>query len=222
MNQRSAGRNWSELRRDPDLAGADVFLLCEATGIRSLPKPHGFMAIGNGSTKGLGCPCPEPDGCRRRRYSTAVAFAPSLSRGHRARQGEPLQHVHPSRPGSWTAAKVVIGGIPVTAIALYGLNDEPYVDSVRRSLSEFARILGDEQYSQYLVLGGTSTSLPARHRARDRTLVTKCSRRSRRTGSSTVWPAPCREIGTTTPSDGPTWTTADAGSVKRVSRSECA
>ena len=42
----------------------------------------------------------------------------------------------------------------MTTIALYGLNDEPYVDSVRRSLSELAPILGNEQYSRYLVLGG--------------------------------------------------------------------
>jgi hypothetical protein len=155
LNQRSAGGNWAELRRDPELADADVFLLCEAIGIPSLPEAHGLTAIGNGSTKGLGCLCPESDGCRRRRYSTAVAFAPaSVSGDHRVRRGEPVPGVRPSRPGTWTAARVEIEGIAITAVALYGLNDEPYVDSVRRSLSELAPILDDEEYSRHLVLGG--------------------------------------------------------------------
>ncbi len=133
----------------------DIFLLCEAIGVPSLPEAQGLTAIGNGSTKGLGCPCPESDGCRRRRYSTAVAFAPSSFSGDdRVRQGERVQHASPSRPGSWTAARVEVAKISITAVALYGLNDEPYVESVRRSLGELAPILDDEEYSEYLVLGG--------------------------------------------------------------------
>jgi hypothetical protein len=155
MNQRSAGGNWSVLRRDSDLADADIFLLCEAIGVPSVPEAHGLKAIGNGSTKGLGCPCAEIDACRRRRYSTAVAFAhTSFSGDRRVRQGEPIQHARPSRPGTWTAARVDIGEISITAVALYGLNDEPYVESVRRSLGEVGPILEDEEYSKYLVLGG--------------------------------------------------------------------
>lgn len=161
MKQRRAARNWSQLRQDPDLADADVFLLCEATGISSLPKAQGLTAFGNGSTKGLGCPCPESDSCRGRRYSTAVAFAPSsLSGDHRVRRGEPVLLARASRPGTWTAARVVVGHrssgmeIAITAVVLYGLNDEPYVASVRRSLSELAPILEHEEYSENLVLGG--------------------------------------------------------------------
>jgi hypothetical protein len=155
MKQRSAGGNWSQLRQAPELADADVFLLCEATGIPSLLEAQGLTAIGNSSTKGLSCPCPESDSCRGRRYSTAVAFVPSpLSGGHRVRRGEPVLLASPSRPGTWSAARVVVGEIAITAVVLYGLNDEPHVASVRRSLSELAPILEHEEYSEYLVLGG--------------------------------------------------------------------
>ncbi len=156
MNQRSAGGNWAQLRRDPDLATADIFLLSEATGLPRAPEAHGLEAIGNGSTKGRGCPCPERDACRRRRYSTAVAFVPSSPGEPRIRHGEPVpeEKATPSRPGSWTAATVEIGNTRITAIALYGLNDEPYVDSVRRSLGEVAPLVEDADYSEYLVFGG--------------------------------------------------------------------
>jgi hypothetical protein len=154
MNQRSPNGNWPELRADPDLADADIAILCEATGIPALAEAHGLKAIGNGSTKGLGCPCPEPDGCRRRKYSTAIACPETK----RATDGL-VRHVEalplrPSRPGSWVAARVEIGDIAISAIALYGLYDEPYVASVRRSLSELAPFLEQKEYAEYLVLGG--------------------------------------------------------------------
>jgi hypothetical protein len=154
MNQRSPNGNWPVLRENPDLADADIAILCEATGVPDLPEANGLKAIGNDSTKGLGCPCPEPDGCRRRRYSTAIAFA-ETKRATDAfvRRGEPVPF-RPSRPGSWVAARVEIGDIAITAIALYGLYDEPYVASIRRSLYELAPLLEERKYAQYLVLGG--------------------------------------------------------------------
>jgi hypothetical protein len=154
MNQRSSGGNWATLREDPELADADIFLLCEATGVPAVPGTFGLTAIGNGSTKGIGCPCPGPDSCKQRKYCTAVAFAqPTLPSVTRVRQGTLLPE-RPSRPGSWTAAVVEIGDIAITAIALYGLNDEGYPASVRRSLSELAPILEDRRRAEYLVLGG--------------------------------------------------------------------
>lgn len=153
MNQRSPNGNWPVLRADPDLADADIAILCEATGVPALAEAHGLKAIGNGSTKGLGCPCPAPDGCTRRRYSTAIAF-PETKRAADGlvRRGEPLP-LRPSRPGSWVAARVEIGETAITAIALYGLYDEPYIASVRRSLAELVPLL-EEEDAEYLVLGG--------------------------------------------------------------------
>lgn len=154
MNQRSTEGNWPVLRGDPDLTDTDIAILCEATGLPDLPKANGLKAIGNGSTKGLGCPCPEPDSCRRRRYSTAIAIPQAKREADGlVRRGEPLP-LRPSRPGSWVAARVEIGDLAITAIALYGLYDEPYVASVRRSLSDLAPLLEEKVHSEYLVLGG--------------------------------------------------------------------
>jgi len=49
---------------------------------------------------------------------------------------------------------VDVDGILVTAIALYGLNDEAYESSVHRSLSELSPVFDHAEYGKYLVLGG--------------------------------------------------------------------
>lgn len=60
----------------------------------------------------------------------------------------------PSRPGTWVAAAVDVGGLKVTAISLYGLMDEKSDASVHRSLSELSPIFDHETYRRHLVLGG--------------------------------------------------------------------
>jgi hypothetical protein len=157
MNHKSKGGNWDVLREHPDLAGANIALLCEATGVPERPEACGLYAVGNGSTKGLDCRCSgAPGRCTKRRYSTAVVSPHPLgpmAEDTRVRWGESLPF-HPSRPGTWTAARVDMGEITVTAIALYGLNDEDYDSSVHRSLSELSPVFDHEEYGKYLVLGG--------------------------------------------------------------------
>jgi hypothetical protein len=157
MNQKSKGGNWDVLREHPDLVGADIALLCEATGVPEQPEAYGLEAIGNGSTKGLDCQCTGAwNECTKRRYSTAVVSPHRLDpipEDTNVRGGESLPF-RPSRPGTWTAARVHIGEIKVTAIALYGLFDGDYVLSVLLSLSELALVFDHEEYGKYLVLGG--------------------------------------------------------------------
>lgn len=47
-----------------------------------------------------------------------------------------------------------MGEMAVTAIAVYGLNDEAYESSIHRSLSELSPVFDHEEYGKYLVLGG--------------------------------------------------------------------
>jgi hypothetical protein len=151
MKQRSLLGNWQVLRDDEELGGADVALLCEATGLADLPEEHGFHALGNGSTKARDCVCADlPDGCRGRRYSTAVATPIEGATSIHPIPDSP----RPSRPGTWTAATIDVGGLTITAIALYGLHDGGYVASVLRSLDEMAPIVEDGVFGRHLVLGG--------------------------------------------------------------------
>lgn len=155
MNQRSPGGNWATLGSDSELADADVFLLSEATHLDSIPEAIGLQAEGNGSTRGVGCRCPEPPHCEKRRYSTAVAVRPISQDGARHRWVQQLTHPASSRPGAWTAARVHIKDIVITSIVVYGVLDLPsYAASVRCSLEEIQPILDDEELSRLLVLGG--------------------------------------------------------------------
>jgi hypothetical protein len=157
MNHRSKGGNWDTLREQPDIVRADIALLCEATAVPERPQADGLNVIGNGSTKGLDCRCTDdPDMCMKRPYSTAVVSSRPLNpmpKDTRVRWGESLPF-RPSRPGTWAAARVDIDEVTVTAIALYGLNDEDYDSSVHRSLSELSPVFDHEEYGKYLVLGG--------------------------------------------------------------------
>jgi Endonuclease/Exonuclease/phosphatase family len=157
MNHKSWGGNWDVLVEHPDLAGADIALLCEATDVPERPEANGLRAIGNGSTRGLDCRCTGAlDRCTKRRYATAVVSPRPITpmpEDTRTRWGVSLQF-RPSRPGTWTAARVDLGEIRVTAIAIYGLNDENYDSSVHRSLSELSPVFDHPNYGKYLVLGG--------------------------------------------------------------------
>jgi hypothetical protein len=94
-----------------------------------------------------------------RDWSTAVAArsgAAFITDARMAREyQEPLLlPFKPSRPGTWTASRVGVGRITVTAIALYGLLDEKSDASVHRSLSELSPIFDHRTYSRHLLLGG--------------------------------------------------------------------
>jgi hypothetical protein len=168
MNQQRIG-NWQLLHDDPAFAGTDINLLCEATGVPNQPEAMGWEAAGNGSTKGLDCECLDPERCSKRTYSTAVVSrhpVRPMPSDTRTRSGRPLPFL-PSRPGTWTAARVEVADITVTAIALYGLNDEDYDASIHRSLSELSPVFDHQEYGKYLVLGGDFNILAGKpHRAR--------------------------------------------------------
>lgn len=66
----------------------------------------------------------------------------------------------PSRAGTWIAALVDLGDIKLTAVALYGLNDEAYDASVHRSLSELSPIFDRKPHAKNLVIGGDLNILP--------------------------------------------------------------
>lgn len=94
MSQKS---NWNVLAEHPDLAEADIALLCEASGVREQPEAIGLNAAGNGSTKGLDCMCTgASDECTKRRYSTAVV---PLTRSVRCRRTHGLALEPPCRFG---------------------------------------------------------------------------------------------------------------------------
>lgn len=161
-NMNSKANNWTVLGTDPLLADADIFLLCEAPPWDGL-LPEGVRAMGHGSTKGIGCTC-EGTACRNRAYSTAIASRhPLKDMPERTRTdtyyGKPLPF-EPSRPGTWTAARVKLGQLEVTAIALYGLNDEAYDSSLHRSLSELSPVFDRKHLRRHLVLGGDFNILP--------------------------------------------------------------
>ena len=140
-NMASKVRNWKALEE----LDADVALLNEAT-----PVPEGVGAVSYGSTVGRD---------HTRRFSTAVGSSHALlevSDAKASRYGRDLElPFESSRPGSWTAAVVSVGGFgDVTAISLYGLMDEKSDASIHRSLSELAPAFDDKRYNKQLVLGG--------------------------------------------------------------------
>lgn len=175
--------NWGVLSEEPELKDANLSLLCEASR-----PPAGVEALGLWSTEGLEIALGS-DKQVKRPWSTAVASSHSLTPIGDARvdrsYGEPLPF-EPSRPGSWTAASVDVGGVKVTAISLYGLLDEKSDASVHRSLSELSPIFDHETYGKRLLLGGDLNILAGRpvgdHLDRSQVVL----RGSRPTASSTV------------------------------------
>ncbi len=141
-NMHAVADNWPVLQEHPDLSDADVFLLCEAPPWDGL-VPKGLEVKGHGSTKGLGCRCEGP-GCDKRTYSTAIASPHHLEDMPERTRVDTYYRRHlpfaASRAGTWTAALVDLGDVKLTAITLYGLNDEAYDASVHRSLSELSPV----------------------------------------------------------------------------------
>lgn len=148
---------------------ADIALLSEARAPRRLE----LNIIGADRTEGR-------DGYRRP-WATAVVSLHELReiRDARAsRRGRAIEvPFGTSRPGTWTAAVVVVPGLgEVTAVSLYGLMDEKSDASVHRSLSELAPVLDDDRYNRLLVLGGdlntwTGWEAGSAHLARDRVVL---------------------------------------------------
>jgi hypothetical protein len=151
--------NWRFLSDDPELSGADLSLLCEAS-----PPPAGVEAQGLWSTEGLEVDL-GPNKPVKRPWSTAIASPHPLTAISDARvdrsYGEQLPF-KPSRPGSWTAASVDVDGVKGTAISLYGLLDEKSDASVHRSLSELSPIFDHKTYRKNLLLGGDLNILAGR------------------------------------------------------------
>lgn len=152
-NMRQNPGNWELLRRDNEL-GADIHLLCEA------PKPpRDVKAVGQWRTVGLADALTLDNKPVMRDWSTSVAArtgAAFITDARTAREyKEPLLlPFKPSKPGTWTAARVRIARITVTAIALYGLLDEKSDASVHRSLSELSPIFDHRIYGRHILLGG--------------------------------------------------------------------
>jgi hypothetical protein len=144
--------NWGLLRRGGELA-ADLHLLCEAP-----KRPRDIVAIGQWRTVGLADALPL-DRPVTREWSTAVAAdsGPTFitdARRTREYRDRPSLPFKPSRPGTWIAARVKLGRLTVTAVALYGLLDEMSDASMHRSLSELAPIFDHRVYRKYVLLGG--------------------------------------------------------------------
>lgn len=59
-----------------------------------------------------------------------------------------------SRPGTWIAAKVHIGGESLTCVSLYGLIEELTDASIHRSLSDISPIFSDPAHNELVLLGG--------------------------------------------------------------------
>jgi hypothetical protein len=150
--------NWGRLQSWSELAGADVYLLSEAS-----PPPQGILAIGRGHTSGIDA---EVEGARPvvRPWATSVASNDSATEITDARLSRFGKHLpfEASRVGTWTAASVEVDGLEVTAIALYGLMDEGSDASVHRSLSEMSPIFDHHVYGERLLLGGDLNILAGR------------------------------------------------------------
>jgi hypothetical protein len=150
-NMAAKASNWSRLPLWAELADADISLLCEATR-----APRGVSAVGEGRTigleKSLGSEFPI-----KRDWSTVVASThpiEAITDARRDRYYDQELPFGPSRPGTWTAARIDLGKLKVTAISLYGLMDERSDASVHRSLSEMAPLFDHKDYRKHLLLGG--------------------------------------------------------------------
>jgi hypothetical protein len=156
--QQKAG-NWDVLLGHDELAGFDVALVCEAP-----PPADADGKLGRWETSGLDAALP-PDKPVDRRWSAGVVSSSGLDHITDARldryYGE-LLPFEPSRPGTWTAARIDVDGLQVTAVSLYGLLDERSDASVHRSLSEMSPIFDHQEYSKHLLLGGDLNILAGR------------------------------------------------------------
>ena len=143
--------NWAWLRKQVKLADADISLLSEAP-----PPPRGVKVIGRRRTVGL----EKTLGSRfpvNREWAAVVASTRPMdviADARRDRYYDQQLPFGPSRPGTWTAARVDFGKLAVTAISMYGLLDERSDASVHRSLSEMAPLFDHPTYRKYLLLGG--------------------------------------------------------------------
>ena len=152
-NMQHDERNWRLLRDGAELE-ADIHVLCEA------PKPRKpIAAVGEWRTVGLDDDLPLDRQRADRPWSTAVAArsGPAYITDARMARGYQLPALlpfKPSRPGSWTAARVKAGTSMITVIALYGLMDEKSDASIHRSLSELSPIFDHRKYGKDVLLGG--------------------------------------------------------------------
>lgn len=152
-NMQHVRANWKLLGAGGDLE-ADIHLLCEA------PKPpRGTEAIGQWRTIGLADALPLNMPPVTRDWSTSVAARTrpvylSDARTTREYKVPQLLPFKPSRPGTWTAARVKVGRTTITAVALYGLLDERSDASIHRSLSELSPIFDHRTYGKHVLLGG--------------------------------------------------------------------
>jgi endonuclease/exonuclease/phosphatase (EEP) superfamily protein YafD len=94
-----------------------------------------------------------------REWSTAVAASTGptfITDARRAREykDHPILPFKPSRQGTWTAARVKVGRLTITVVALYGLLDEKSDASMHHSLSEISPIVDHPVYRKYVLLGG--------------------------------------------------------------------
>jgi len=147
MQHQKGAANWDRLLDWEPISGAGLYLLCEAVPVPERIEKAGLLVKMHGSTKETGCRC-EGDKCDHRRFSTAVA-SPAGS--------EQLPARPEVRSGTWIACRADLGGIPVTAIALYGLGDPAYPSywrSTAKSVSEIVPILQHEEYGKRVLLGG--------------------------------------------------------------------
>jgi hypothetical protein len=189
---RNGVENWKALSKLMEERSVDVALLNEASTallkkardaalLNDLTDPVVYSEAGTiGRDR-------NPNGkLKTRRWSTAV-LSPHGPRPIREddvravssdRSRSPDIPFGPSRPGSWTAARVPLDrdlewehAKEVTCISLYGLIEELSDASVHRSLSEISPIFSDDRYKQLVLLGGdlnTSTAWPDHdHRVRD-------------------------------------------------------
>ena len=147
MQHQKKAANWDRLLGWEPIAKARLYLLCEAVPVPERIGSAGLNVEMHGSTKETGCPC-EGDKCDNRKYSTAVA----------SRAGVELLPFRPEvRSGTWIACRVNLGGIPVTAIALYGVKDAAYSSywqSTEKAVSEVMPILEHREYGKHVLLGG--------------------------------------------------------------------
>ena len=152
-NMQHDPKNWQLLRDGAELE-ADVHVLCEAP-----EPPKGVLAIGRWRTVGLEDELPLGRKRTDRRWSTAVAARSGPryitdARSARGYEQPALLPFKPSRPGSWTAARVEVDGTALTVIALYGLMDEKSDASVHHSLSEISPIFDHPDHGRHVLLGG--------------------------------------------------------------------
>lgn len=152
-NMQHVRSNWKLLAAGSDL-DADIQLLCEAR-----KPPRGVKAVGQWKTVGLADALPL-DKPVTRDWSTAIAARAGpvyLTDARTAREykKEPLLlPFKPSRPGTWTAARVKVGRTIITTVAIYGLLDEKSDASMHRSLSELSPIFDHRTYGKHVLLGG--------------------------------------------------------------------